>query len=131
MNKQAKSKEIETLYHKAKSFKTEAATQVEARKFWDAEKAYSKAMDIYAELVELAPSYRLEFTRLLNDAGNVSHELRQYSDAKNVYEQSLEIYHDLSREDQNSYQHNIAKTLNNLANVLVDLRDYTPAKKNL
>ncbi|MGE0084631.1 MAG: tetratricopeptide repeat protein [Desulfococcaceae bacterium] len=98
--------------------------------YMSAEKAYSRALDIYENLSEANPSkYLLYMARAQNNFGLLYQSENDYRSAEKAYSRALDIYENLSKSNSDTYMPDIAMIQNNMGLFYATKNEYASAEK--
>ena len=110
--------------------------QLDAAEYLYEQKQYSKAerylessLKLSRDLIKSDYSFVTYVAQSLNNLANLYSDTQRYSDAEQMYEESLEIYRKLSKDNPQVYESDVAMALNNLANLYKNIQRYSDAEQ--
>ena len=100
------------------------------KKFEDAEKAYTEALNSYKDLAKKSPdAYLPDVAMTQNNLGILYNNLGKFEDAEKAYTEALNSYKDLAKKSPDAYLPYVAMTQNNLGILYSDLKKFEDAEK--
>ena len=100
----------------------------EQKLYYLVEDYYLQVLAVCRERAKSFPSYKGHVAATLNNLGNLHSDLNQFSAAEKEYNEALEIYMKLAKDNTDAYLPDVAMTLNNLAVLHYNLNQYPAAE---
>jgi len=94
------------------------------------EEYYGEAIDIYRNLIKTNNTFRHYLASVLLNLGDLKNEIGDNATAKEVYEEALNIKHELSKENPQAHLPDLALIHNSLALVFAETNEFEKAEKS-
>ena len=102
----------------------------EGREFYEAEKSYVKALEIYKGLARKDPFvYDSQVANILNNLGNLYTAMGKFEKAEDHCTRALDILRELTQKDSGAHEPDLAMTLASLGNLYWNSKDFRKAEK--